>query len=356
MKVKGFAMLGIGKLGWIEKEKPNVGPYDALVKPLVLAPCTSDIHTVFEGAVGDRHNLILGHEGAGEIIEIGSEVKEFKVGDRVVIPAITPDWRSLEAQDGYPQHSGGMLSGWKFSNIKDGVFSEAIHINDADMNLAKMPKGMSLEQAVMLSDMAPTGIQGAELANIKSGATVAVLGIGPVGLMGVAGAAIHGAGRLFAIGNRKVCTDLAQEYGASDIIDYKKGDIVEQILKATNGRGVDATIIAGGDSNAILEAVKMTKPGGTISNVNYFGNGETLPIPRLEWGNGMAHKDIRGGLVAGGRLRMERMVDLCTYKRIEPEKMATHVFDGFKNIEKALLLMKDKPKDLIKPVVICDDL
>ena len=100
--MKGFAMLGINKVGWIEKEKPVAGPFDAIVKPLAVSPCTSDIHTVFEGALGDRHNKILGHEAVGQIVEIGSEVKDFKPGDKVVVPAITPDWRSLEVQAGYP--------------------------------------------------------------------------------------------------------------------------------------------------------------------------------------------------------------------------------------------------------------
>ncbi len=84
-------------------------------------PCwESDIHTVFEGAMGERTDLILGHEGVGEVVEVGSKVKDFKPGDRVVVPAITPDWRTLEAVRGYGMHSGGMLAGWKFSNIKDG--------------------------------------------------------------------------------------------------------------------------------------------------------------------------------------------------------------------------------------------
>ena len=95
--MKGFAMLGIGRVGWIEKEVPKCGPLDAIVRPLAIAICTSDVHTVYEGAIGDRHNMILGHEGCGEIVEVGSEVKDFKPGDRVLVPAITPDWNSLEA-------------------------------------------------------------------------------------------------------------------------------------------------------------------------------------------------------------------------------------------------------------------
>ena len=134
--MKAYAMLRIGSSGWIEKERPVCGPMDAIVKPLAVAPCTSDIHTVWEGAIGEREDMILGHEGCGEVVEVGALVKSFKVGDRVLIPAITPDWNSLEAQAGFAMHSGGMLGGWKFSNFKDGVFAEYCHVNDADGNLA----------------------------------------------------------------------------------------------------------------------------------------------------------------------------------------------------------------------------
>ncbi|EGD52336.1 Alcohol dehydrogenase zinc-binding domain protein [Thermoanaerobacter ethanolicus JW 200] len=350
--MKGFAMLSIGKVGWIEKEKPTPGPFDAIVRPLAVAPCTSDVHTVFEGAIGERHNMILGHEAVGEVVEVGSEVKDFKPGDRVVVPAITPDWRTSEVQRGYHQHSGGMLAGWKFSNIKDGVFGEFFHVNDADMNLAHLPKEIPLEAAVMIPDMMTTGFHGAELAEIELGATVAVLGIGPVGLMAVAGAKLRGAGRIIAVGSRPVCVDAAKYYGATDIVNYKNGPIESQIMDLTEGKGVDAAIIAGGNADIMATAVKIVKPGGTIANVNYFGEGDVLPVPRLEWGCGMAHKAIKGGLCPGGRLRMERLIDLVFYKRVDPSKLVTHVFQGFDNIEKALMLMKDKPKDLIKPVVI----
>ena len=151
-------MLGPNKTGFIEKEDPKVGSRDALVRPLAVAPCTSDIHTVFEDALGPRENMILGHEACGEIVEVGSEVKDFKVGDRVLIPAITPNWSDVYSQAGYATDSDGMLGGWKFSNIKDGVFSTRIHVNDADGNLALLPKEIDPAEACMLSDMIPTGL------------------------------------------------------------------------------------------------------------------------------------------------------------------------------------------------------
>ena len=346
-------MLGIGKTGWIEKDAPACGPLDALVKPLAVSPCTSDVHTVWEGAIGDRHDMILGHEAVGEVVEVGALVKDFKPGDRVIVPAITPDWGALESQAGYSMHSGGMLAGWKFSNFKDGVFGELFHVNEADANLALLPPDIDMAAAVMLSDMVPTGFHGVELADVQFGDDVCVIGIGPVGLMAVAGAALRGAAHLYAVGSRPDCAALAREYGATDIINYREGDIVEQIMALTHGKGVDRVVVAGGDTeNTFVQAITMLKPGGRIGNVNYLGSGDYVRIPRVEWGCGMGHKVIAGGLMPGGRRRMEKLAALLSTRRLDPGKMLTHRFNGFEHMEEALMLMKDKPRDLIKPVVI----
>ncbi len=349
--MKGYAMLKIGETGWIEKEKPVCGPLDAIVKPLCIAPCTSDIHTVWSGAIGERHNMILGHEAVGIVDTVGELVKDFKPGDKVIVPAITPDWGTLYSQAGYPMHSDGMLSGWKFSNFKDGVFAEFFHVNEADANLALLPENVDPVAACMLPDMVVTGFHGAELCNIEFGDTVCVIGIGPVGLMSVAGANKRGASRLFAVGSRPNCVEAAKYYGATDIINYREGDIVQQILDKTNGKGVDRVIIAGGDNNTFDQAIRILRPGGTIGNVNYLGEGDTISIPRVEWGVGMGHKTISGGLTPGGRLKMEKMASLLATGKLDTTRLVTHVFDGFDKIEEALLLMKNKPADLIKPVV-----
>ena len=352
--MKGYAMLKIGESGWIEKEKPTCGPLDAIVKPLAVAICTSDVHTLWEGAIGDRHNMILGHEASGEIAEVGPEVKDFKPGDRVLIPAITPDWNSLEAQAGYSMHSGGMLAGWKFSNFKDGVFSEYFHVNDADGNLAKLPDSIDPADACILSDMVPTGFHAVELADVQFGDTVLVIGIGPVGLMCVAGAALRGASRIIAVGTRPVCVEAAKGYGATDFVSYKDGPIDEQVLKLVGDKGVDRICIAGGTVKTFEPAVKCLKPGGKIGNVNYLGSGDYVNIPRVEWGVGMGHKDIRGGLMPGGRLRMEKHSSLVTAGKLDLHPECTHIFHGWDHIEEALFLMRDKPRDLIKPVVVID--
>ena len=96
----------------------------------------------------------------------------------------------------------------------------------------------------------------------------------------------------------------------------------------------------------------MVKPGGYIGNVNYLGSGDYVKIPRAEWGCGMGHKTIRGGLMPGGRLRMEKLASLLETGRLDTSRLLTHRFHGFAHMEEALLLMKEKPRDLIKPVVI----
>ena len=350
--MKGYAMLEIGKTGWIEKERPVCGPRDAIIKPLAVSPCSSDVHTVWEGAIGQRHNMILGHEGCGIVDEVGEFVEDFKPGDRVMVAAITPDWSSLEAQAGFPMHSGGMLAGWKFSNFKDGVFGEYFHVNDADANLAHLPDSISPEEACMLSDMVPTGFHGVELADIKFGDTVLCIGIGPVGLMAVAGSNLRGASQIIAVGTRPNCVEAAKFYGATDIISYKDGDIAQQALALTDGKGVDRVVIAGGGVETFEPAVKALKPGGKIGNVNYLGAGEYISIPRVEWGVGMGHKQIIGGLMPGGRLRMEKLAKLVELGKLDVTHLITHRFNGMDKIEDALYLMKDKPKDLIKPVVV----
>ena len=234
------------------------------------------------------------------------------------------------------------------------MFGEFFHVNDADGNLALLPDGMDLGAACMISDMVPTGFHGVELADVQFGDNVAVIGIGPVGLMSVAAAAIRGAANIYAVGSRKNCADLAREFGATDIINYREGDIVEQIMEKTHGAGVDRIVVAGGDNDTFDQAIRMLKPGGKIGNVNYLGEGDYVKIPRAEWGCGMGHKQIVGGLMPGGRLRSEKLARLVETNRIHPEKLITHRFTGLEHVEEALMLMKNKPADLIKPLVVIE--
>jgi len=328
---------------------PKPGPNDAIVQTTKALICTSDSHTV-GGGIGQRHNLTLGHEAVGVVHEVGSEVEVFHPGDRVVAGAITPDWGHPAAQDGHASQSGAPLGGWKFSNTKDGVFAEYFHVNDADANLAKIPGGVPDEIAVYCCDMLSTGFMGAENGNIPIGGTVAVLAEGPVGLMATAGARLRGAGLVIGVEAVPRRQELARAYGADEIVDFTTEDVVERITHLTAGEGVDTAIEALGADVTFQAAVKVTKPGGTISSTGYFGEGEFVRIPRAEWGVGMADKTIATGLCPGGRLRMERLLQILVTRRVDPTLMTTHRFP-FDQMSQAFEISDKKLDDVIKPLV-----
>lgn len=177
----------------------------------------------------------MGHEMCGEITKVGAEVQDFHVGDRVIVCADMPHWRSLEAQDGWGKQRQDNLYAGVDDPQRGGSFVEEYYIRDADMNLAHIPEGVTLEQAVMVPDMMCTAFEGVRQLDPAFGASVAVLGIGPVGLMAVRAAVLRGAGKVFVIGSRKGCFEVAQAYGATHLVDYHHEDYLQQILAANGG-------------------------------------------------------------------------------------------------------------------------
>ena len=347
--MKAFVMEQIGRVGFMDKPVPQPGPNDAVVKTTRALICTSDSHTV-GGGIGPRENLTLGHEAVGIVHEVGSAMKVFKPGDRVLVGAITPDWADPASQDGYSSQSGAQLGGWKFSNTKDGVFAEYFHVNEGDANMAKIPDSVPDEMAVYCADMLSTGFMGAENGNIPIGGTVAVLAQGPVGLMATVGAKLRGAGLIIGVESVPKRQELARAYGADEIVDFTKDDVVEKIMDLTGGQGVDAAIEALGGEVTFQAAIKVTKPGGTVSNTGYFGEGEFVHIPRVEWGVGMADKTITTGLCPGGRLRMERLLRVLESGRVDPTLMTTHTFK-FDDMERAFEVSDKKLDGVIKPLI-----
>jgi threonine dehydrogenase-like Zn-dependent dehydrogenase len=348
--MKAFVMNGLDRVGFAEKPMPMPGPNGAVIKTTRALICTSDSHTV-HGAIGPRENLTLGHEAVGVVHEVGTEVKLFKPGDRVVVGAITPDWGDPASQAGHSSQSGAALGGWKFANIKDGVFAEFFQVNEADANMALIPSDVGDDQAVYCCDMLSTGFMAAENADISIGGTVAVFALGPVGLMAIAGARLRGAGLVIGVDSVPRRHALARQYGADLTVDYTREDPVDRILKLTDNRGVDSAIEALGGNDAFQNAIKVTKPGGTISNAGYHGKGEFVNIPRLEWGVGMAEKTIRTGLCPGGRLRMERLLRILQAKRLDPSSMTTHEFP-FTQVDRAFEMMDKKLDGIVKPLIL----
>jgi len=329
---------------------PICGSYDAVIKPVVVAPCTTDLHLLHTLPWPYTKGKALGHEVAGIIHEVGSQVKDFKKGDCVIIGSGIPNWKNYLAQDGFDKYDLLDPNLVEDPNVQ-GAFAEYKFVPDANLNLARIPESVSWEQAVMVTDMTSTAFEGLDHLNIKYGETVVVLGIGAVGLMAVSAAVNSGAGRVIGIGSRPVCFEVAKEFGATDLISYQDGDIVKQVLDL-NGGPVDAVIVCGGaSSKSIGDALAMIPFGHTVVNVAAFFDDEEVRIPNSVWGYGCMDKTIRTVLARGGRAYLERLLAMVQYGRIHPEKLVTHKFHGFEEVEQALRMMGGGNRECIKPVV-----
>ena len=347
--MKGFGIIVPNKeTGWITKDVPELGMFDALLSPVAVCPCTSDVAGArVRGVMAGR---ILGHEAVGKIEAVGSQVRDFKVGDIVAVPAVTPQWFHPDVEELPHQHISKPLGGRFLSSQWDGVFAEYFRVPDVDLNVALVPDDLTIQSAALVGDMVTTGFHGAELADIKFGDTIVVIGIGPVGLMSVAAAAIRGAGRIIAVGNRPHTRELAMEYGASTTISYKDGPIYDQVMELTGGKPVDAVILAGGNTANMAEAYRMVRCGGTVANI--AGQNNDFILKASESSSFVAHKNLTGGLCPGGRRRLERLMDLIRYGRLNPDKLISHTFNGFDKIEDAFNLMAANPADVVKPIVL----
>jgi threonine dehydrogenase-like Zn-dependent dehydrogenase len=348
--MKAFVMQAVGKVAVVEKPIPEPGPDEAVVKTTHALVCTSDVHTV-RGALAIPLGRTLGHESVGTVWALGSNVNGFEVGERVAVNAITPCWRCEYCQRGFSSQCGGMLGGYKYTGQMDGNMAEYFVVPAAEANLARIPAGLPDEKAVYACDMLSTGFAGAENAQLRIGETVAIFAQGPVGLAATIGAGLLGAGLIIAVESKPERKKLAEQYGADVVVDFTEGDPVDQILALTGGVGVDAAIEAFGFPETFEAAIRVTKPGGRISNIGYHGeNPNPLGIPLAPFGMGMSDKKILTALCPGGSNRMERLFRLMSSGRVDPTAMTTHEF-RFDQIESAFAMMTNKDDGIIKPLI-----
>lgn len=231
-------------------------PTDAVVEIITSAICGTDLHMVRGTMGGMSPGRILGHEAVGVVREVGSGVRNLRVGQRVVVPSTVACGACSYCRAGvYSQcdvaNPNGPTAGTTFfggpdaAGGLDGLQAEAARIPHAHVGLVPVPDSVSDEQAIMCSDIFPTAWFGARLADVRDGATVAVFGAGPVGLFAVVSALRLGAGRVFAIDAHTDRLDAARRLGA-ETIDYTAEDPVQTLRDLTGGAGPDRVIDAVG--------------------------------------------------------------------------------------------------------------
>ena len=344
MKANVFRAPGL--FGLEEKPIPAAGAGEAVVQVRLTTICGTDLHIV-RGEYAVPKGLTLGHEAVGVIHELGPGVSGYKLGQRVLVGAITPCGQCEPCLEGHTSQCGGALGGWRLGNTMDGVQAEYIRIPYAQANLAIIPEALSDEEVLLLADIASTGFAAAENGRIRLGDTVAVFAQGPIGLCATLGASLMGASEIIAIDKEPDRLRMAQRFGATSVI-LAEGDAVREILELTGGRGVDVAIEALGEQETFENALRVLKAGGTLSSVGVYSG--HVRIPAEAFGAGLADQTVVTTLCPGGKARMHRLMRLVEARRIDLTPLLTHVFP-LDEIDRAYDLFGSRRERVLKVAI-----
>ena len=333
--MKAAVFVDKGRIELADKPIPDVGPNDALVRITTTTICGTDVH-ILKGEYPVAKGLTVGHEPVGVIEKLGSAVQGYTEGQRVIAGAICPNFNSYAAQDGAPSQDGSYLiaqglcgchgykatAGWRFGNLIDGTQAEYVLVPDAQANLAPIPDGLTDEQVLMCPDIMSTGFKGAENANIRIGDTVVVFAQGPIGLCATAGARLLGATTIIAVDGNDHRLGIAKKMGADVTLNFRNVDVVDEVMKLTGGKGADSSIEALGTQATFAQAMKVLKPGGTLSCLGVYS--EDLTIPVAQFAAGLGDHTIRTALCPGGKERMRRLMNVVASGRVDLGVLVTH--------------------------------
>ena len=326
--MKAAVFVEPGRIEIDDRPIPDIGPNDALIRVTTTTICGTDVH-ILKGEYPVEKGLIVGHEPVGVIEKLGANVQGYREGQRVIAGAICPSFTSYACQDGCSSQDGGHhahgykpMGGWRFGNTIDGAQAEFLRVPDAQANLSPVPDGLTDDQVLMCPDIMSTGFAGAEAANIKIGDSVVVFAQGPIGLCATAGARLRGAGMIIAVDGVDERLEMASKLGADVTLNFRKVDVVSEVLKLTGGRGVDASIEALGLQQTFEQALRVIKPGGTLSSLGVYS--EDLTIPLDAFSAGLGDHRIVTSLCPGGKERMRRLMQIIDSGRLDLGPMVTH--------------------------------
>jgi alcohol dehydrogenase len=283
---------------------PRPGPGEAVIRVTLTTICGTDLH-ILNGEYAVRPGLVIGHEPVGVIYELGVGQCNYCLGGDLA-------------------QCGGPIGGWKFGNTINGAQAEYLLVPSAQANLAKIPDELTDEQVVLLADIASTGIAAAESADLQIGDTAAVFAQGPIGLCATAGAKLKGASLIVAVESDPVRTRMSKRMGADIVLNQNEVDVVAEIKRLTGGKGVDVAIEALGTQATFENALRVIRPGGTLSSLGVYSG--KLSIPPESFAAGLANQKIITTLCPGGKERMRRLIELVLHGRLDLVPLITHTF------------------------------
>jgi len=295
--------------------------------------------------------LVIGHEPVGVIEELGPGVSGYKVGDRVLVGAITPCGQCLACLSGHLSqcgHGAGYeaIGGWRFGNTINGAQAEYLLVPYAQANLAKIPDDLSDEQVVLLADIASTGFSGAESGGVKIGDSVVVFAQGPIGLCATAGAKLMGASLIIAVDADDRRLQMSRRMGADVVIDFRTTDPVAEVMKLTGG--VDVAIEALGTQQTFESSLRCLRPGGTLSSLGVYSG--KLQLPYNAFAAGLGDHRIVTTLCPGGKERMRRLMNVVRTGRFDPTPLITHSY-RLDQIKDAYRLFGERTDGVLKVAI-----
>lgn len=317
------------------------GPDGIIVSVEHTAICGSDLH-LYHGDMATP-GVHLGHEFIGSVIETGSEVRTVGSGDRVLVSGVVGCGACRECVAGWPMRclrAGSQVFGTSLELA--GGQAEAVAVPAADTSVRRIPEGVSDEQAVLLTDILPTGFIGARRADIEPGSTVAIIGLGPVGICALRSAQLYSPARILAVDPVAHRRDHAERLGAEPV-DPGEGGTMAQLLEATGGRGVDSVIAAVGHDQTINDAIMSVRPGGTVSVVGVSTN-LAHPFPMaIAMYKGLTFRIC----VADIPSTWDNLIPLVVNGRLHPEDVFTHRM-GLSEAAEAYRIFDGRTDDVIK--------
>ncbi|MEV3912201.1 zinc-dependent alcohol dehydrogenase family protein [Streptomyces canus] len=318
--MKGYVFHGAGQAAWEEVPDPAVkDPTDAIVRVVAVTICGTDLH-ILKGDVPEVHpGTVLGHEAVGEIVEVGSDVRTVRPGDRVLVSCISACGRCPYCRQGmYGQCRGG--GGWILGHLIDGTQAEYVRVPHADLSVHPLPAAMNSADAVLLADIFPTSYEvGVLNGHVRPGDTVVVVGAGPIGLAAIATARLFSPERIVAVDLAPARLDAARRLGADAVADAREAP--EQLIAdLTNGLGADVVIEAVGVPESFELCTRMVRPGGHVANIGVHGAPATLHLEDL-W---IKNITITTGLV--DTHSTPTLLRMAAAGRLPTSELVTHTF------------------------------
>ena len=294
-------------------------PTDAVVRVTKTTICGTDLHILKGDVPTCEPGRVLGHEGVGVIEEVGAGVTSFKAGDHVLISCISSCGKCEFCRKGMYSHCA--TGGWILGHLIDGTQAEYVRIPHADTSLYPIPEGADEEALVMLSDILPTGFEcGVLNGKVQPGATVAIVGAGPVGLAALLTAQFYSPAQLIVVDLDPNRLEVARQFGATDVVDGAAGDAAAAVMQLTEGRGVDTAIEAVGIPSTFVLCQKVVAAGGTIANVGVHGAKVDLHLETL-WAHNIS---ITTRLVDTATTSM--LLKTVRANKLDPARLITHRF------------------------------